>query len=782
MPTPATADDFFTLLARSGLLPADALAPYQSRSRNGRPPSPAAVARELMADGLLTGFQARQLLHGRHRGYFLTDKYKVLDLLGEGGMGRVYLCEQLLLHRLMAVKVLHQSVQVPGAVERFLREARAAAALDHPNIAHVYDVDRAAAGPFMVMEYVDGTNLHHLVATAGPLPPARAADYAKQAADGLHHAHLAGLIHRDVKPGNLMAGRDGVVKLLDLGLARFFDSRKNDNLTSRFDPTNVLGTADFIAPEQTTDSSNVDIRADLYSLGATLYYLLTGRFPFPTGTPVEKLVAHQKAEPAPIRELNPRVPEGLAGVVAVLMRKTPADRFQTPAEASRALALWAAAPAPPPADQMPRSRPEDYRLGLAPPPSAAGLGTGGPQTPASPPDTPPRSSIPPILTPPAQPGLSGLKTGPYTPPTVPPRSPPPPTTAPPPTDRPTRRRVLAVAAGTALTTGVSAWRVFRRYAGVAPTGVVLHAGGSTAAAPLLEQWAAEYQRRSGTRLDYTAVGSAHGVDGVLHRLLDFAVSEAPLTDSQMAAAGGRVVHVPLALQAVVPAYNLPDAGAEPLRFTGPALAGIFLGKITHWNAAELKQANPGRELPDRPIVVVHRRDGSGTTYVWTDYLSRVDAEWQATVGRGSAVRWPVGVAAEKSSGVADAVSRTAGAIGYVEHGAAVANRLPAGRVKNRAGEFVAATVDSIAAAFRETPTPADLRFSLADAPGAAAYPVVGTCWAVALLDQPADRGATTARFLRWATGDGQALLAGSTYAPFPVELGPAVAEAIGRIR
>jgi eukaryotic-like serine/threonine-protein kinase len=287
-------------------------------------------------EGLLTPFQARQLQRGRADGFFLTDKYKILDFIGSGGMGKVYLCEHLILHRLVAVKLL-QLPPVPTAdaarnFERFYREARAVARLDDPNIIRVFDVDRVGPNPFMVMEYADGTNLHDVVARHGPFPFDRACHYIRQGALGLQHAHEAGLIHRDVKPGNLILDRWGTVKVLDLGLARFADPDRNQAITDKYDKNLVIGTADFMAPEQAFDSTAVDIRSDVYGLGCTFYFLLTGQVPFPGGSLIQKLDRQRWQTPVAVNQVRNEVPPALAAVVRRLMAKHPDDRYASPAE------------------------------------------------------------------------------------------------------------------------------------------------------------------------------------------------------------------------------------------------------------------------------------------------------------------------------------------------------------------------------------------------------------------------------------------------------------------
>ncbi len=368
MPAPATADDLLQLVRKSGLVAPQRLDEYAAGLRaGGRAPSdPAALAREMVRGGLLTYFQSRQLLAGKYRG-FLLGRYKILEHLGAGGMGTVLLCEHTHMRHRVAVKVLPpDKARDPSALTRFYREARAAASLDHPNLVRAHDIDRQDRHHFLVMDYVDGVSLQAVVRKHGPLDPVRAAHYVRQAALGLQHAHESGLVHRDVKPGNLLLDRQGTVKVTDLGLTRVRDDG-GEALTHKYDGQFVLGSADYFAPEQAVDSHAVDIRADVYSLGATFYYLLTGRPPFAEGTVAQKLLCHQMREPRPLREVRPDVPEGLAAVLARMMAKAPSDRYQTPADVAEALAPWARTPVPPP-------DPSDFRR--------LSLAARGPKTPA----------------------------------------------------------------------------------------------------------------------------------------------------------------------------------------------------------------------------------------------------------------------------------------------------------------------------------------------------------------------------------------------------------------
>jgi serine/threonine protein kinase len=358
MAAPATSSDFLELVRKSNLLEVKRLDAYLDRLRtdNALPEEPGPLADALIQGGLLTNFQAECLLQGRWR-RFALGKYKVLERLGSGGMGSVYLCEHTLMRRRVAIKVLPEnSSRDPASLERFYREARAVAALDHPNIVKAYDIDQDQSLHFLVMEHVDGSNLQDVVAVSGPLEPVRAAHYVRQAALGLDHAHQKGLVHRDVKPGNLLLDRTGVVKVLDLGLARFFHDDA-DNLTRKFEE-HVLGTADYVAPEQAQDSHDVDIRADIYGLGATFYYLLTGHTVFPEGTVAQKLIWHQIKKPKPVTADRTDVPHELLAVLETMMAKLPAERYQTPAEVALALAPWTQTPIPPPSEkEMPRFSP-----------------------------------------------------------------------------------------------------------------------------------------------------------------------------------------------------------------------------------------------------------------------------------------------------------------------------------------------------------------------------------------------------------------------------------------
>ncbi|MCS7158839.1 MAG: serine/threonine-protein kinase, partial [Gemmatales bacterium] len=332
----ATLEAFLELVHKSGLVEAERLDGLAREvCAGGQVCEPAQLADLLVQRGLLTPFQAEQLLAGRWKGFFIS-KYKILSRLGSGGMGMVFLAEHKFMKRLVALKVLPRSRSgESSALERFYREAKAIAALDHPNVVRAYDLDQEGDLHFLVMEYVDGVSLQELVKAHGPFDVARAVHYLYQAAKGLQHAFSVGLIHRDIKPANLLVSRSGVVKLLDLGLARFFLDEQ-DILTRKYDEK-VLGTADYLAPEQAIDSHVVDIRADIYSLGATFYYVLAGHPPFPEGTVAQKLIWHQTKIPNPISDIRPDVPREVVQLLHAMLAKKPQDRPQTPEDVARAL-------------------------------------------------------------------------------------------------------------------------------------------------------------------------------------------------------------------------------------------------------------------------------------------------------------------------------------------------------------------------------------------------------------------------------------------------------------
>ncbi len=294
------------------------------------------LARQAISMGRITLWQAQQLLANRVTG-FQIDKYLLLDLLGRGGMGRVFLARDVRLNRMVALKLLSQErMNNPRAIARFRREAKVGAQLQHEHLVRVYDEGESAGVLYLVMEHIDGKNVGQLIGDLEKIPWPTAARLARQVALGLEHARLKGLIHRDVNPCNILVTQDGTAKLTDLGLA--IDLNDLDNVTRE---GATVGTFDYVSPEQAKNSRSVDTRADLYSLGCTLFHMISGRVPFPMSSLPEKLYAHQLHDPEPLTELVPDLPEGLAEVVRRLMRKLPDDRFQTPAEVAFALEPFA---------------------------------------------------------------------------------------------------------------------------------------------------------------------------------------------------------------------------------------------------------------------------------------------------------------------------------------------------------------------------------------------------------------------------------------------------------
>lgn len=360
MSVPTSVEELVQLLRNSGMIDETELTAYLQRreqSPPGLPTDPSEFASELVKDGILTDFQAEQFLLGKWRG-FTIGKYKLLERIGVGGMGQVFLCEHMFMKRRVAVKVLPPAkAEQPAALGRFYREARAAGSLQHPNIVRTHDIDQDGNLHFIVMDYVDGSDLLRVVKKFGPMNVGRALSYVRQAAAGLDYAFRNGIIHRDIKPGNILVDRHGTARILDMGLARFFKDHA-DLLTLKFDDKIVLGTADYVAPEQVANSHTVDIRADIYALGASLYFLLAGHPPFPSGTVSQKLLWHRTKEPTPIKQVRPEVPDAVAVLIARMMSKDPKARYQTPAQVAAELEALVPAEVPLPApEEMPRLSP-----------------------------------------------------------------------------------------------------------------------------------------------------------------------------------------------------------------------------------------------------------------------------------------------------------------------------------------------------------------------------------------------------------------------------------------
>jgi phosphate transport system substrate-binding protein len=301
---------------------------------------------------------------------------------------------------------------------------------------------------------------------------------------------------------------------------------------------------------------------------------------------------------------------------------------------------------------------------------------------------------------------------------------------------------------------------------------LMNGAGATFPYPIYSKWFDEYAKvEPGLRFNYQSIGSGGGIRQISERTVDFGATDGPMTDDQIRKAPGELLHIPTVLGAVVATYNLP--GNPKLKFTSDVLADIFLGKITKWNDDRIRAANAGALLPNQPILVVHRSDGSGTTYIWVDYLCKVSPEWDKQVGRGTSEKWPVGLGGKGNEGVAGQVKNTPGALGYVELAYATTNKLPVAEVKNQAGKFVEPTIDSTtaAAASAAKSMPADFRVSLTNPPGEKAYPIASFTWLLVYRDQPdAGKGRALAKFLWWASHEGQKYAADLLYAPLPAEV------------
>jgi len=312
----------------------------------------------------------------------------------------------------------------------------------------------------------------------------------------------------------------------------------------------------------------------------------------------------------------------------------------------------------------------------------------------------------------------------------------------------------------------------------------LNGAGATFPYPMYSKWFSEYHKlHPDAEINYQSIGSGGGIRQVLAGTVDFGASDGPMSDEQLAQSKVKILHVPTVLGAVVPAYNVPGVNGE-LKFTPEALAGIFLGKITSWNDNALTSANPGVNLPNQPIIVIHRSDGSGTTFIFTDYLSKVSPEWQSQVGKNTSVKWPVGLGGKGNEGVAGMIRQMQGAIGYIELIYAVQNKIPYGTVKNSSGAFVKASLDSVTAAAASVKNmPADFRVSITNAPGKDAYPISSFTWLlIPVKSKDAAKGKIISDFLNWMVDDGQKMTADLTYAPLPASVASKVKTEIKQVQ
>jgi phosphate transport system substrate-binding protein len=323
---------------------------------------------------------------------------------------------------------------------------------------------------------------------------------------------------------------------------------------------------------------------------------------------------------------------------------------------------------------------------------------------------------------------------------------------------------------------------FAAFAIGAQAQMTINGAGATFPYPIYSKWFDEYAKVDpSVRFNYQSIGSGGGQKQILAQTVDFGASDGPMSDDNLAKAPGKLLHIPTVAGADVVAYNLP--GNPALKLNADTIAGIFLGQIKKWNDPKIAALNPGVNFPDQELVVVHRSDGSGTTYIWTDFLSKVSAEWKQKVGTNTSVNWPVGLGGKGNEGVAGQIKQTPGALGYVELIYAVQNRMPYADVKNSAGEFVKASLESITAAMATAQIPDDFRFSITNAPGKDAYPICGATWLLVYEQQkdPA-KGKKLVEFLKWAAKDGEKMAKDLQYAPLPDSLEQRVLKRIDEIK
>jgi phosphate transport system substrate-binding protein len=331
------------------------------------------------------------------------------------------------------------------------------------------------------------------------------------------------------------------------------------------------------------------------------------------------------------------------------------------------------------------------------------------------------------------------------------------------------RKILAIV----LLIGISA---------TASAQMMINGAGATFPYPIYSKWFDEYAKVDpSVRFNYQSIGSGGGQKQILAQTVDFGASDGPMSDDNLAKAPGKLLHIPTVAGADVVAYNL--SGNPALKLDADTIAGIFLGQIKKWNDPKITALNPGVTLPDQEIVVVHRSDGSGTTYIWTDYLSKISPEWKTKVGTNTSVNWPTGIGGKGNEGVAGQIKQTPGALGYVELIYAVQNKMPYADVKNAAGEFVKPTLESVTAALATADIPDDFRFSMTNAPGKGAYPIAGATWLLVYQQQkdPA-KGKKLVEFLKWSVTDGEKMAKDLQYAPLPESVQQRVLKRIDEIK
>jgi phosphate transport system substrate-binding protein len=312
--------------------------------------------------------------------------------------------------------------------------------------------------------------------------------------------------------------------------------------------------------------------------------------------------------------------------------------------------------------------------------------------------------------------------------------------------------------------------------------MLINGAGATFPYPIYSKWFDEYAKVDpSVRFNYQSIGSGGGQKQILAQTVDFGASDGPMSDENLAKAPGKILHIPTVAGAVVITYNIP--GNPELKFDGAAIADIFQGILIKWNDKRIIQLNPGVKLPDTDLVVVHRSDGSGTSYIFSDYLSSVSKDWEHKVGRNTSVKWPTGLGAKGNEGVAGQIKQLPGTIGYVELAYAHQNKLPVGRIKNAAGSFVAPSLESVTEALTSAKIPEDFRFSMVNPPGEKAYPIAGATWLL-VYEQQKDsaKGKKVVEFLDWALTKGESMAQALDYAPLPDSLSKRVLERVKTIK